>query len=68
MDIIGFENSEQTEIFEIIAAILHLGQISFKQDGNHAKILSHDVIKIAAQVNIYKKLILMLMYECTANE
>lgn len=50
MDIVGFGSSEQEEIFEIIAAILHVGQIDFKHEGNYAKVLSHDIVKIAAQV------------------
>lgn len=50
MNTVGFGEDDQEEIFQIIAAILHLGQIDFKHEGNYAKVLSHDIVKIVAQV------------------
>jgi myosin heavy subunit len=53
METVGFSSSEKDEIFEIVAAILHLGQVIFKQEGNYGKVLSHDVVKVAAQVSLF---------------
>ncbi|OXA52598.1 unconventional myosin IC [Folsomia candida] len=50
MNTVGFGEDDQEEIFQIIAAILHLGQIDFKHEGNYAKVLSHDIVKIVAQL------------------
>lgn len=43
MKVIELRQSEQQEIFEIIAAILHLGNAKFiTNDKGYAEILSHD--------------------------
>lgn len=51
MDVVGFQSSEQDHIFQIIAGVLHLGQIEFKQEGHYAKVKNHEVVKIAAEVS-----------------
>lgn len=51
MNTIGFSSSEQEEIFHIVGAILHVGNVTFKQEGSYAKVATHDVLKDAAQVN-----------------
>lgn len=38
MNTIGFSNAEQREIFRIVAAILHLGNIQFHESGNYASV------------------------------
>jgi len=48
---VGFEDSEINEVFEIVAAILHVGNVNFKQDGNYGKIATPDIVKTAAQVS-----------------
>lgn len=43
MKVIEIGESEQKEIFQIIASILHLGNIKFVQnDKGYAEILTHD--------------------------
>lgn len=33
MDVLGFEPGEKTNIYEIVAAVMHLGRMKFKQRG-----------------------------------
>jgi myosin heavy subunit len=51
MDTIGFSQSEQEEVFHIIAAVLHVGNVTFKQEGSYGKVSSHEAIKTAAHVS-----------------
>ncbi|CAL8120285.1 unnamed protein product [Orchesella dallaii] len=50
MSRVGFEDAEITEVFQIVAAILHVGNVNFKQDGHYGKIATPDVVKTAAQL------------------
>lgn len=52
MSRVGFNDADVDEVFHIIAGILHVGNIKFKQDGNYAKISTPDIVKTAAQVRI----------------
>jgi len=36
MNVIGITSAEQRDIFRILAAILHLGNVQFREDGNYA--------------------------------
>lgn len=62
MKIIEIGNDEQNEIFEIVASILHLGNVKFVQnDKGYAEILNHDansenVAEVSREVVINKKL------------
>lgn len=38
MKVMGFPDSEQQEIWNIVAAILHLGNINFAESGNYAQV------------------------------
>lgn len=38
MGVMGFSDSEQQEIWNIVAAVLHLGNISFSESGNYAQV------------------------------
>lgn len=43
MKVIEIMESEQKEIFEIVASVLHLGNVKFVQnDKGYAEILTHD--------------------------
>lgn len=39
MKVMGFSDSEQQEIWNIVAAILHLGNINFSESGNYAQVM-----------------------------
>lgn len=51
MSRVGFNDAEVDEIFHIVAAILHIGNVKFKQEGNYGKISTPDIVKTAAQVS-----------------
>ena len=36
MDVIGISDENQADVFAIVASVLHLGNISFAEDGNYA--------------------------------
>lgn len=38
MSVIGMNDPEQREIFKIVAAVLHLGNIQFHESDNYASI------------------------------
>lgn len=38
MSVMGLNNDQQNDILRTIAAILHLGNITFKEKGNYAEI------------------------------
>ena len=38
MQVVGIQEDTKEDILSLIAAILHLGNISFIEDGNYAKI------------------------------
>ncbi len=53
MDILHFSDSEQSEVWKILAAILHLGNVSFSEHANvdqdvEAKIVNSDTLSFAA--------------------
>ena len=37
MDVIGISEEDQTSVLQIVAGVLHLGNISFEEDGNYAR-------------------------------
>ena len=51
MNILGFTSAEKTEIFEIVGAVLHVGNVTFKQEGSFGKVNSHETIRAAAKVS-----------------
>lgn len=42
MDVVGLTHEEQANVLQIVAGILHLGNIAFKEDGNYAVVESTD--------------------------
>jgi myosin heavy subunit len=39
MQVMGLSRDDQMEIFSAVAAVLHLGNVQFAEDGNYAKVL-----------------------------
>ena len=64
MDILGFSSTEKEEIFEIVAAVLHVGNVTFKQEGLFGKVNSHETLKTAAKVSLFNsaRLLDVLVY------
>lgn len=60
MTVIEIPEQEQREIFEIVASVLHLGNVKFVQnDRGHAEILTHDansghVAEVCNVTTVYK--------------
>lgn len=50
MTVIGIAPEEQTEIFRLLAAILHLGNLTFKNVRDHAEIESKDTAAMVAKL------------------
>lgn len=42
MDVIGISVEERAMVFQIVAGVLHLGNISFKESGNYAAVESEE--------------------------
>ena len=42
MNVVGIPNDTRDEIMSLIAAVLHLGNIQFSEDGNYAKVHNSD--------------------------
>lgn len=38
MVVMGFSDAEQREIWSVVAAVLHLGNVTFSESGNYAQI------------------------------
>lgn len=38
MDVMGISDEDQANVLAIVAGILHLGNITFREDGNYAAI------------------------------
>lgn len=38
MNVIGLSQAEQSDIFSIVAGILHLGNVQFIESGNYAQV------------------------------
>lgn len=43
-------DKEQSEIFTVLSAILHIGNITFSADGDNAKIANPDVVKVVSKL------------------
>ena len=50
MDVIGMTQEEQAEVFRMVASILHVGNLEFKQGGKGAEIENTQIMDIAARV------------------
>ncbi|CAL1534478.1 unnamed protein product [Lymnaea stagnalis] len=50
MQVIGISSDTQMEILSIVAGILHLGNISFAEDGNYAKIANTEFLEFPAHL------------------
>ncbi|XP_041436413.1 myosin IF L homeolog isoform X1 [Xenopus laevis] len=48
MKVIGVSAEEQQMVLQIAAGILHLGNISFQEQGNYAKVECHDILDFPA--------------------
>ncbi|XP_073179528.1 unconventional myosin-Ie-like isoform X3 [Lepidochelys kempii] len=44
MEVVGLSGEEQTLVLQIVAGILHLGNISFREEGNYAAVESEDFL------------------------
>ncbi|KAM4690360.1 unconventional myosin-Ie-like [Rhinophrynus dorsalis] len=44
MDVVGISHEDQTAVLQIVAGILHLGNIAFKESGNYAVVESGDFL------------------------
>uniref|UniRef100_A0A8D0G3C3 Myosin IEb n=1 Tax=Sphenodon punctatus TaxID=8508 RepID=A0A8D0G3C3_SPHPU len=48
MDVVGVSGEEQTLVLQLVAGILHLGNISFRESGNYAVVESEDFLAFPA--------------------
>ncbi|KAL4629512.1 unconventional myosin-Ie-like isoform X1 [Arapaima gigas] len=48
MNVIGLSVDEQDAVLQIVAGILHLGNISFREEGNHATVEAEDFLAFPA--------------------
>ncbi|XP_030398467.1 unconventional myosin-Ie-like [Gopherus evgoodei] len=46
MEVVGLSGEEQALVLQIVAGILHLGNISFREEGNYAAVESEDFYKL----------------------
>lgn len=58
LDTLEFSDQEQKDMFNIISAILHLGNITFMEEEGHSTILKPDLVEIVSKV-------LIQIVECT---
>lgn len=42
MDVIGIEAADRAMVLQIVAGVLHLGNISFREAGNYAAVESEE--------------------------
>lgn len=54
MDLVGFSDEEEDNLFSIIAAVLHMGNVTFEMDDNEASFVEDEngPIKMAAVSNL----------------
>lgn len=54
MDLVGFTDEEEDNLFSIIAAVLHMGNVTFEMDDNEASFVEDEngPIKMAAVSNL----------------
>uniref|UniRef100_A0A3Q0QYC1 Osteoclast-stimulating factor 1 n=1 Tax=Amphilophus citrinellus TaxID=61819 RepID=A0A3Q0QYC1_AMPCI len=48
MDVIGISPEDRSMVFQIVAGVLHLGNISFKESGNYAAVESEEFLAFPA--------------------
>ncbi|XP_069624685.1 unconventional myosin-Ie-like isoform X4 [Ranitomeya imitator] len=48
MDVVGLSHEAQASVLQIVAGILHLGNISFRESGNYATVESEDFLAFPA--------------------
>ena len=51
MTVIDFSEEEQNEIFDIIASVLHMGNVGFTEEDSRAKILKPESVAAIAKVS-----------------
>lgn len=61
MTVIDFSAEEQREIFNIIASVLHMGNIGFTEEEGKAKILKPESVKSITDVSQSKNIIRITM-------
>lgn len=54
MNVIGLSQAEQSDIFSIVAGILHLGNVQFVESGNYAQIADNQGWWLTVWQNIPK--------------
>lgn len=52
MSVIEFTEKEQEEIFNIVACVLHMGNVGFTEQDGVAKILKPESVEAICKVNI----------------
>ena len=55
MDILGFEQDEKMNIYKIVAAVMHLGTMKFKQRGREEQADAEGTKVFFAPINFYPK-------------
>lgn len=55
MSVIEISPDEQQQIFQIVASILHMGNVGFTEEDGQAKILKPESVKAITKVNIQIK-------------
>ena len=50
MKVIGMTDDEQSEVFRLVASVLHVGNIEFKAGGKGAEIDNQKIVEIAASL------------------
>ncbi|CAD5211123.1 unnamed protein product [Bursaphelenchus xylophilus] len=48
METVGISEQDQLQILQMVSAILHIGNITFAEDGNYAKIMSDEYLQFPA--------------------
>ncbi|NXX41193.1 MYO1F protein, partial [Tricholaema leucomelas] len=48
MQVIGIRGEDQQLVLQIVAGILHLGNVSFREEGNYARVENHDSLAFPA--------------------
>lgn len=62
LDTLNFSEQEQKDIFNIISAILHLGNVTFMEEEGHSTILKLDLVETVSKVCIYIQGVLIEAY------
>lgn len=62
MSVIEISPKEQSEIFQIVASILHMGNVGFTEEEGKAKILKPESVRAVSKVPSYKNTFSMRIF------